>query len=198
MDKYKIFDDNLVLFNSILNDIKAATQSVWIEIYRFGKDAMGEKFRMALEEKAKEGVEIKILVDAWGTGAETSFFEPLIRQGAEVRVYRKMKLGKSFLSKNHCRNHRKLFVIDENIGYIGSTNITAYCLNWRELNLRTTDENLLSILRRSFKDSFRSFERYSFSKIGTKRDLHIGDWVFIQDIPTIYRQKIKTKYERLI
>ena len=198
MDKYKIFDDNLVLFNSILNDIKAAKQSVWIEIYRFGKDAMGEKFRMALEEKAKEGVEIKILVDAWGTGAETSFFEPLIRQGAEVRVYRKMKLGKSFLSKNHCRNHRKLFVIDESIGYIGSTNITAYCLNWRELNLRTTDENLLSILRRSFKDSFRSFERYSFSKIGTKRDLHIGDWVFIQDIPTIYRQKIKTKYERLI
>ena len=83
MDKYKIFDDNLVLFNSILNDIKAAKQSVWIEIYRFGKDAMGEKFRMALEEKAKEGVEIKILVDAWGTGAETSFFEPLIRQGAE-------------------------------------------------------------------------------------------------------------------
>ena len=80
MDKYKIFDDNLVLFNSILNDIKAAKQSVWIEIYRFGKDAMGEKFRMALEEKAKEGVEIKILVDAWGTGAETSFFEHLILQ----------------------------------------------------------------------------------------------------------------------
>ena len=128
MDKYKIFDDNLVLFNSILNDIKAAKQSVWIEIYRFGKDAMGEKFRMALEEKAKEGVEIKILVDAWGTGAETSFFEPLIRQGAEVRVYRKMKLGKSFLSKNHCRNHRKLFVIDESIGYIGSTNITEAVL----------------------------------------------------------------------
>ncbi len=198
MEKFKIFDDNLVLFNSVLEDIKNSKQSIWIEIYRFGKDAMGEKFRMALEDKVSEGLEVKILVDAWGTGEDTTFFEPLTKLGAEVRIYRKMRFGKSFLSKNHCRNHRKLILIDGEIGYIGSTNITAYCLNWRELNLRTTDEALLSILRRSFKDSFRSFERYSFNKIGTKRDLHTGDWVFIQDFPGIYRQKIKTKYERMI
>ena len=55
MEKFKIFDDNLVLFNSVLEDIKNAKQSIWIEIYRFGKDAMGEKFRMALEDKASEG-----------------------------------------------------------------------------------------------------------------------------------------------
>ena len=139
MEKFKIFDDNLVLFNSVLEDIRNAKQSIWIEIYRFGKDAMGEKFRMALEDKASEGLEVKILVDAWGTGADTTFFEPLTKLGAEVRIYRKMRLGKSFLSKNHCRNHRKLIVIDGETGYIGSTNITAYCLNWRELNLRTTD-----------------------------------------------------------
>ncbi|MBO5964186.1 MAG: cardiolipin synthase, partial [Bacteroidales bacterium] len=63
MKKYKLFDDNLVLFNSILNDIKNAKQSIWIEIYRFGKDAMGERFRMALETKVKEGIEVKLLVD---------------------------------------------------------------------------------------------------------------------------------------
>ena len=198
MKKYRIFDDNLVLFNNILNDIKNAKQSIWIEIYRFGKDAMGERFRMALETKVKEGIEVKLLVDAWGTGADISFFESLIKLGAEVRIYRKMRFEKRFISKNHCRNHRKLIVIDSSIGYIGSSNITAYCLNWRELNLRTTDEVLLSIFRRSFKDSFRSFERYSFNKIGTKRNLHSGNWVFIQDIPNIYRQRIKSKYERMI
>lgn len=198
MKKYRIFDDNLVLFNNILNDIKNAKQSIWIEIYRFGKDAMGERFRMALETKVKEGIEVKLLVDAWGTGSDVSFFESLIKLGAEVRIYRKMRFEKRFISKNHCRNHRKLIVIDSSIGYIGSSNITAYCLNWRELNLRTTDSDLLSIFRRSFKDSYRSFERYTFKKIGTKRDLHTKDWFFIQDIPDIYRQRIKTKYERLI
>lgn len=196
--RFKIFDDNLVLFNSILEDIRNAKQSIWIELYRFGKDAMGEKFRLALYEKLKEGLEVKLLLDAWGTGADTGFFEKLIEEGAEVRIYRKMKIGKSFLSKNHCRNHRKLIIIDSKTGYIGSSNISAYCLNWRELNLRTNDKNLLSIFRRSFKDSFRSFNRYSFTNIGTKRDLHFGDWVFIQDLPGMYRQKIKTKYERLI
>ncbi|MEE1204041.1 MAG: hypothetical protein UHN59_07045, partial [Bacteroidales bacterium] len=70
MKKYRIFDDNLVLFNNILNDIKNAKQSIWIEIYRFGKDAMGERFRMALEAKVKEGIEVKLLVDAWGTGSD--------------------------------------------------------------------------------------------------------------------------------
>ncbi len=198
MEKYRIFDDNLVLFNAMLDDIRNAKQSVWIEIFRFGKDAMGEKFRMALEDKLKEGVEVKLLVDAWGTGYDTAFFDSLIKLGAEVRIYRKIKLSFYFLSKNHCRNHRKLILIDDQIGYIGSTNITAYCLNWRELNLRTTDEDIIGILRRSFKDSYRSFERYTFNKIGTKRDLHAGGWVFIQDIPGIYRQRIKTKYERLI
>ena len=49
MKKYSIFDDNLALFNSILNDIQNAKQSIWIEIYRFGKDAMGERFCLALE-----------------------------------------------------------------------------------------------------------------------------------------------------
>ncbi len=197
-DKFKIFDDNLLLYEAMLEDIRSSKQSVWIEVFRFNKDAMGEKFRSVLCEKIKEGIEVKILVDAWGTGYDKTFFEPLIKEGAEVRIYRKMKFGKAFLAKNHCRNHRKLIIIDSEIAYIGSSNISAYCLNWRELNLRIKDEQLLVIFKRSFKDSFRSFERYSFKNIGSKRHLHAGNWVFIQDFPNIYRQKIKTKYERMI
>ena len=71
-EKFKIFDDNLLLFESMLSDIKQAKQSIWIEIFRFNKDAMGEKFRSAIYDKLKEGVEIKLLVDAWGTGRDLS------------------------------------------------------------------------------------------------------------------------------
>lgn len=196
--KFKIFDDNLLLYEAILSDIRAAKQSVWIEVFRFNKDAMGEKFRSVLYEKLKEGIEVKLLVDAWGTGYDKTFFESLIKEGAKVRIYRKMRFGKAFLAKNHCRNHRKLIIIDSEIAYLGSSNISAYCLNWRELNIRIKEDDLLTIFRRSFKDSFRSFERYSFKNIGSKRHLHSGKWMFIQDFPNIYRQKIKTKYERMI
>lgn len=197
-EEFKIFDDNLLLYESMLDDIHKSKQSVWIEVFRFNKDAMGEKFRSLLYDKLQEGVEVKLLVDAWGTGRDETFFEPLIKAGAEVRIYRKMKFGKAFLAKNHCRNHRKLIIIDSEIAYIGSSNISAYCLNWRECNIRIKNDDLLTIFRRSFKDSFRSFERYSFKNIGSKRHLHSGEWVFIQDFPNIYRQKIKTKYERML
>jgi cardiolipin synthase len=197
-EEFKIFDDNLLLYESMLDDIHKSKQSVWIEVFRFNKDAMGEKFRSLLYDKLQEGIEVKLLVDAWGTGRDETFFEPLIKAGAEVRIYRKMKFGKAFLAKNHCRNHRKLIIIDSEIAYIGSSNISAYCLNWRECNIRIKNDDLLTIFRRSFKDSFRSFERYSFKNIGSKRHLHSGEWVFIQDFPNIYRQKIKTKYERML
>jgi len=41
-----------------------------------------------------------------------------------------------FFTKGHRRNHRKLLIIDDKISYIGSTNITEYNLNWRELVMR--------------------------------------------------------------
>ena len=53
-ENFKIFDDNLLLFESMLSDIRKSKQSVWIEIFRFNKDAMGEKFRSLLLEKLKE------------------------------------------------------------------------------------------------------------------------------------------------
>lgn len=197
-ERYDIIDDNLRLYEKILNDIKSAKRSVWIEIFRFGKDAMGQKFRLALYQKAKEGLSIKILVDAWGTGADESFFSGLINNGVEVRIYRKMKIARGFLAKNHCRNHRKIIIIDSEIAYIGSSNITAYSLSWRELNLRTTDKDLLKMFRLSFSDSFRSFNKYNMLKVGSSKSYHFDDWTFIQDYPDPYRQKIKEKYERLI
>ena len=47
----------------------------------------------------------------------------------------------NFISSNHRRNHRKLLVIDNHIAYMGSANISAYSLVWRELNIRIQDES---------------------------------------------------------
>lgn len=197
-NKYQLFDDNLDLFSSMLKDISLAKKTIFLEIYRFGQDSMGEKFRHALLIKAKEGVKIKILIDAWGSGSDVSFFGSLINEGVSLRVYKKMNFEKTYFVKNHCRNHRKLLLIDGEIAYIGSSNITAYSLNWRELNFRIEELGLIKLFTRSFNDSFRSYNKYSFVNIGYKRDLHFGSWLFIQDIPNSYRQRIKKRYEHLL
>ncbi|MBR1770245.1 MAG: phosphatidylserine/phosphatidylglycerophosphate/cardiolipin synthase family protein [Bacteroidales bacterium] len=195
---YTIFDDNLKLFESMMADMEKAKRSIYIETFRFGKDAMGERFRMVLYNKAKEGIAVKLLLDAWGTGEDLSFFQPLLDVGAEIRIFRKVRLTRGILAKNHCRNHRKLLLIDSEIGYMGSANITAYSLSWRELNMRTNDHTLLKVFRRSFRDSFRNYNKYDLPVVASYKSYHFGEWIFIQDYPDTYRQRIKSKYEKLI
>ncbi len=196
--KYTIFDDNLKLFESMMDDMSKAKRGIYIETFRFGKDAMGERFRMVLYQKALEGVAVKLLLDAWGTGADMSFFQPLLEVGVEIRMFRKFRLTRGVFAKNHCRNHRKLLIVDSEIGYLGSANITAYSISWRELNLRTTDRTLLKVFRRSFRDSYRNYNKYDLPVVASYKSYHFGDWTFIQDFPDTYRQRIKSKYEALI
>lgn len=197
-ERYTIFDDNLKLFESMMEDMANAKRSIYIETFRFGKDAMGERFRMVLYQKAKEGIAIKLLLDAWGTGTDLSFFQPLIDVGVEIRMFRKFRLTKGVLAKNHCRNHRKLLLVDSEIGYMGSANITAYSISWKELNLRTTDHSLLKVFRRSFRDSYRNYNKYDLPVVASYKTYSFNDWIFIQDYPDSYRQRIKRKYEALI
>ncbi|MBQ9253387.1 MAG: phosphatidylserine/phosphatidylglycerophosphate/cardiolipin synthase family protein [Bacteroidales bacterium] len=196
--KYTIYDDNLKLFDAMTDDIRKAKRNIFLETFRFGKDSIGEKFRLVLYQKAKEGVEIKLLLDAWGTGRDLSFFQPLIEAGVEVRLYRKVRLTRGILAKNHCRNHRKFLIIDSEIAYMGSSNITAYSINWRELNLRTTDRNLIKVFRRSFRDSYRNYNKYDIPFVASYKTYHFGKWSFIQDYPDTYRQRVKSKYEKMI
>lgn len=196
--QYTIFDDNLKLFDSMMEDMRNAKRNIFLETFRFGKDAMGEKFRLILLQKAKEGIEIRLLLDAWGTGRDLSFFKELIDLGVDVRLYRKVTLTKGRLAKNHCRNHRKFLIIDSEIAYMGSANITAYSLSWRELNLRTTDHSIIKIFRRSFRDSFRNYNKYNFPFVASYKTYHLKDWTFIQDYPDTYRQRVKDRYERMI
>jgi cardiolipin synthase len=199
MDRtYRLFDDNLELFNSMLKDIASAKRYVFIETYRFGIGSIGEKFRNALIKKAKEGLRVKVLIDGWGSNSDTSFYTPLIEAGVELRIYRKLKFARTYFAKNHCRNHRKLIIIDNTISYIGSSNLTAYSLNWRELNLRINEPTLTKLFKNSFNESFRSYDKYSLSKHSYKRNQYYNSWIFLQDVPNPYRQTIKKKYEQMI
>lgn len=195
---YDIIDDNLELFSLMLRDISMAKESVNIETYRFAHDAMGEKFLKTLVDKVEEGVRIRVLVDAWGTGTELSFFKPLIELGGEVRIFKKPNFERGHLIKNHCRNHRKLTIIDNRIAYLGSSNISAYSIPWRELNLRIENPGVIKMLIRSFRSSYRSYNKYSFSNLSHKKDIRFEDWTLIQDLPNAYRQRLKKEYENLI
>lgn len=194
---YTLFDDPMDFYPAMLKDIEQASQYVYIETYRFGNDSIGRKFRDALTRKVREGVEVKLLIDSWGSLVKDTFFRDLIDGGGEVRFFQKIVYSFDFFTKNHRRNHRKLVLIDDNISYMGSANITGYSLNWREMIIRCTGE-ITKQFKKTFHFSWKDYNRFIFNKLSFRKTIRWRDFEIVMDIPSIYRQQIKKKYENLI
>lgn len=192
-----LFDDNLLMYTSMIHDIRNAEKYIYLETFRFNDDSIGRKFRDALVEKAKQGLDIRLLVDAYGT-KESSLFNELLANGGKVRYFKKMKffISNTF-ARNNTRNHRKLLLIDDRITYIGSSNITAYCLNWRDLNLRL-ENPITRKFRGCFLNSaaqYKFYELVPFEKINILRYHGFG---IVQDTPTVYFQPVRNYMLKMI
>jgi len=193
----ELFDNNSLLYDSMLKDIEAATIYIYLETYRLNDDAVGHRFRDALLAKSKQGVNVKILVDSWGTSVSSSFFTPIIKNGGTVRYFKKFKFFFDLFTKNHRRNHRKLLLIDNTITYIGSSNYSVYSIPWRESVLKI-EGDITQYFKKTFKESFIIYVKYHFHKFSFKRNIQLGDYKIIQDIPSLYFQRIRKEFTHLI
>ncbi len=195
---YCLISEPSSIFDAMITDILAARHYIYLETYKFGNDATGNRFRNALTQKSREGVKVKLLLDSWGVSLPISYFSEMIRHGAEVRYFQKLVLTFDFFTKNHRRNHRKLLIIDDRICYMGSANLTAYSVNWRELQIRMTESTLVQCFKKIFYQNFNIHKTYIFNKFNYRKAIHCNGFEIIQDMPSIYRQRIKKKFEHLI
>jgi cardiolipin synthase len=106
-------------FDAWLTAIRAARSAILFENYIFRDDEVGREFRDALTERANAGVRVCVLRDWLGCRGQSSaaFWVPLIAAGGDVRVYNPPRFTSPFgwLS----RDHRKLLVVDNTIGFVG-------------------------------------------------------------------------------
>ncbi len=106
-------------FAAMLAAIDAARQSVRLETYIFSAGDPGNQFLAALLRARQRGVPVYVLVDAWGSqDLADSYWEPLRKAGGEFRWFNE-KTHKGFIF----RDHRKLLVCDEQVGFVGGFNI---------------------------------------------------------------------------
>jgi len=121
----------------LLGVIGGAQHSIKMLMYMFNPDRVGIQVRDALVAAAQRGVEVRILVDGYGSAAPPEFFEPLSAAGGKEWVFNP-SYGRRYL----LRNHQKLVVIDEKIAIIGGANIDDTYLtdrgpgHWRDLWLK--------------------------------------------------------------
>jgi len=197
LTSHKLFSEPTRFYEAMLHDIEQAERYIFLELYKFGNDEVGLKFREALTRAAARGARVKLLLDSWGVSYDESFFSELLKQGGEVRFFRKILYTFDFFTKNHRRNHRKFLLIDDHISYMGSANITGYSLQWRESMIRLTG-GITLMFKRSFLESYKIYNKYFFNKFTYKKSKFLDQFELVEDMPSIYRQRIKTKLERLV
>jgi len=138
-----IFTDGKDKFADVLRAIEGARHHIHIQYYIFRGDQLGQDMLQALVRKAREGVEVRLLVDHLGSiNTPGNFFDELRKAGGMVEYFFPLKLPTLSLRLNY-RNHRKLVIIDGTIGYIGGFNVGDEYLGlnprfgyWRDTHLR--------------------------------------------------------------
>ncbi len=142
-NKISVLTDGRHKFDSLIKDLMEAKQTINIMYFIVKNDSMGRLLIDTLTQKAKEGIEVRLLIDAMGSreisrktleslrlagGQFAFFFPPMFK-------YLNMKLN--------YRNHRKLVVIDGTIGYLGGFNVGNEYIGkkkkfgfWRDTHLR--------------------------------------------------------------
>lgn len=180
-------------------DIEHARKYIYVQTYRVGKDEIGERFRDALTKKAKEGIEVRVLIDYWGAGpVNHDFFKELIKLGGIVKFFEKIKYTSDKFTQGHKRNHRKLLLIDDDISWLGSSNLTGYNINWRESMLRIKSNELTFSLTKLFMQDFRIYNKYIFNKAYNTRMIKVGSFQILRDAPSIAIKRINQKFIQMM
>lgn len=127
------------LYKAMLEDIRHARHYIYFESFIMKDDDTGHRFRQELIAAAARGVHVWIILDTWGN----------LNQDPRFRRFPKMDNLHTFIfpfvrtgvltgrTRDKGRDHRKILVIDGDIGYVGGYNIgTLYAHHWRDTHIR--------------------------------------------------------------
>ncbi len=121
-------------YKRLMKLLDEAQESIYISTYIFGRDSVTEEILERLAKKAKEGLEVKLLIDAFGSFSlelYSAFLRPLKEVGGEYHFFMSL-LKDPFNSKLNLRNHRKMIIVDCCYVMSGGINISEAYLSSKQ------------------------------------------------------------------
>jgi cardiolipin synthase len=110
----------------LATDIQNARLRVHLLYYIYGDDDVAERVTQALEQAARRGVQCRLLLDGIGSKQALKTVAPRLRAaGVEVTEVLPVRFLRPRGTRVDIRNHRKVAIIDGQIGYVGSQNVVA-------------------------------------------------------------------------
>jgi cardiolipin synthase len=135
-------------FPPMLSAIERARQRVHLEVYSFHRDRIGLQFIHALEAAAQRGVDVYVILDAWGSSHVSQTANELRGAGCRAKIYNPLLAG--FFGRMR-RDHRKLLLVDDEIAFLGGINISDEFMGpkgWADLALEIRGPVCASLGRR--------------------------------------------------
>ena len=156
----EIYTSGYEFFPSLLMEIGKAEHHIHLDTFIIASDPLGQIVADALIDKARQGVEVRVIYDdvgSWKT--KNRFFDRMRAEGIEVYAFMPVRFP-VFTSKVNYRNHRKICVIDGEVGFIGGMNIAnRYVkgikkLAWRDTHVKITGAAVYGLQRAFLVDWF--------------------------------------------
>ncbi len=123
-DEVRLLRDGAEAYPAMLAAIAAARREIVLEMYWLGSDALGRQFCDALAARARAGVSVRVIFDAFGsTPLDPDMFDQLRAAGGDVRPYHPLFVFRGTSQKWAFRDHRKLLVCDGLVAFTGGLNI---------------------------------------------------------------------------
>ncbi|MGM9773741.1 MAG: cardiolipin synthase [Candidatus Egerieousia sp.] len=134
--------------DAMFEAIEKAEHHIHLQTYILEDDTVGQRFTNLLMEKAKSGVEVRLLIDGMGgLHLKKKFLNKLSESGIEVLVFSPVM----FSLLVNFRNHRKILVVDGKVGFLGGVNIADRYYygteqgDWYDTQIRIRGESVFSL-----------------------------------------------------
>ncbi len=189
--KYLFYTNSQSAWDGLYQAMQKAEKSIYMEMYIFVDDTeQTNDFISLLSEKARSGVEVKIVLDWFGSfGLSDKAQEKLREAGVELLFFKKLLR----------RLHHKVVIVDESVGFLGGVNIHREARNWDDLLVHLEGPIVNSLMR--------SFRR--FYKLCGGRDPHILSYKkkailghtrvwFLEYVPFIRKPRLRDAYAEAI
>jgi cardiolipin synthase len=142
----EVLKNGPTFYTAELDAIRNARRSVNLEAYIFQKSAIGRQYLEAMAERARSGVAVNVVLDAFGSASVTrAFFGPLLDAGGKVHWYNSPAWYRVTRLDN--RTHRELQIVDGQVGFIGGAGIADQWFSgshgqprWRDTMVRVEGE----------------------------------------------------------
>lgn len=165
-----VLTDGEETFSALIYELLHAKHHIHMEYYIYRDDEIGRKIKSILMEKARAGVEVRFMFDAVGSlTLKKSFLDEMREAGVQVVAFGPMKF-RLFTNRMNYRNHRKIVVIDGNIGFIGGLNVGDEYLSrsntygfWRDTHMVVRGE-AVQTLQMIFLQDWRHMTKEKLTK----------------------------------